>query len=439
MPDAKDHPALEPLRRRLEEEEAAYAAALGELDRLAARALPAPAGPELGQSLEALNALWPAASAPEGGGAGAAVRRLVFAALRPALERQAVFNASLVRLLNEQRTREGAAEDGLRALANALVAYAQRVEPVMDARDRIRVAEAPTDAQLLLRAFEGRLDALERRLEGLLALRDRVELLSEQLRALQGALAAAGQPPAVAAAAGQAVEGAAYTAFENRFRGSRAEVRARQADYVELFRGQAPVADLGCGRGEFLDLLREAGIAACGVEGNANAVRECRERGLEVTQGELVDFLRSREDGTLGGVFAAQVVEHLPPPALQALLAESHRALRPGGLLVLETVNVASALAFLDVFLRDLTHVRPLHPDTLRFLAAAAGFSEARIEWRSPVPEDVRLRLAPSGTLAPPMAQVFNENVARLNALLFAPLDYALVARRSATADGRGR
>ena len=115
---------------------------------------------------------------------------------------------------------------------------------------------------------------------------------------------------------------------------------------------------------------------------------------------------------------------------LVTLLAEAYRSLRPGGLLVLETVNAASALAFLDVFIRDLTHERPLHPDTLRFLTAAAGFAEVRVEWRSPVPEDVKLHTAPSGTLAPPLAQVFNENVARLNALLFAPLDYALVARR---------
>jgi O-antigen chain-terminating methyltransferase len=430
VPDAKDHPALEPLRRRLDEEEAAYAAALGELDRLAAAALPAPIEPELEQLLRELNALWPAATAPEGGGVGAALRRRAFALLQGALERQATFNASLVRLLNARQAREAAAESGLRALASALVHYAQRVEPVMDARDRIRVAEAPTDAQLLLRAFEGRLDALQQRLDGLLALRDRVELLAEELRALRVALGAASPSPAAAAAAQQAAQDAPYTAFENRFRGSRAEIRARQADYVALFRDTAPVADLGCGRGEFLDALREAGVAACGVEGNANAVSECRERGLDVRQGDLVEFLRARPDGTLGGVFAAQVAEHLPPDALQALLAESHRALRPGGLLVLETVNAACALAFLDVFIRDLSHQRPLHPDTLRFLAAAAGFAEARIEFRSPVPEDVRLRSAPSGGLPPPVARVFNENVARLNALLFAPLDYALVARR---------
>jgi O-antigen chain-terminating methyltransferase len=124
------------------------------------------------------------------------------------------------------------------------------------------------------------------------------------------------------------------------------------------------------------------------------------------------------------------VAEHLPPAELGALLAEAHRTLRVGGLLVLETPNPASALSFHDVFIRDLTHERPLHPETLRFLAAAAGFTNVRIEMRNPVPEDVRLRLLPGAGLPPPVVQVLNENVARLNALLFAPLDYALIARR---------
>jgi O-antigen chain-terminating methyltransferase len=199
---------------------------------------------------------------------------------------------------------------------------------------------------------------------------------------------------------------------------------------VELFREHSPVLDLGCGRGEFLELLRGAGIEARGVEGNANGVRECRGKGLDVVQGDLLDLLRSQAAGSLGGVFAAQVAEHLPPPALAALLAEAHRALRNGGLLLLETINPASALAFHDVFIRDLTHERPLHPDTLRFLAAAAGFGDVRIEMRSPVPADVRLDLLPGSGLPPPVIKVLNENVERLNALLFAPLDYALVARR---------
>jgi hypothetical protein len=115
---------------------------------------------------------------------------------------------------------------------------------------------------------------------------------------------------------------------------------------------------------------------------------------------------------------------------LGALLAEAHRTLRSGGLLLLETPNPASVLSFHDVFIRDPTHERPLHPETLRFVAAAAGFSHVRIQRRNPVPDDVRLRLLPSSGLPPPVIQVLNENAERLNALLFAPLDYALIARR---------
>jgi SAM-dependent methyltransferase len=424
------HPALEELRRRLEDEEAAYAEALGALDRLAAIPLPEEAGPEVRALLEELNGLWPSAPAPEGRGVGATLERRVRDALSPVIEKQSRFNAVLVRLLNahlEHAARHHARE---RELRDALVRYAQRVEPVMDARDDMRVARAPTRAEQVLEAFGRRLGEMGRRLDGLLALRDRLEVLSEEVGAVRASLEAAAPAPDVARPAARAARDSAYTAFENRFRGSRDDVRARQADYVALLRDHAPVLDLGCGRGELLELLREAGIGARGVEGNAHAVRECREKGLDVAEDDLVEHLRRLERGRLGAVFAAQVAEHLPPAVLHAVLAEAHRALRPGGLLVLETVNAASALAFFDVFIRDLTHERPLHPETLRFMAAAAGFSEVRIELRSPVPDDVRLHLLPGGGLPPPVVKALNENVERLNALLFAPLDYALVARR---------
>ena len=430
MTDETLHPALEELRRRLEDEEAAYAEALGALDRLAAIPLPEEAGPEVRTLLEELNGLWPSAPAPEGRGVGATLERRVRDALSPVIEKQSRFNAVLVRLLNahlEHAARHHARE---RELRDALVRYAQRVEPVMDARDDMRVARAPTRAEQVLEAFGRRLGEMGRRLDGLLALRDRLEVLSEEVGAVRASLEAAAPAPDIARPAARAARDSVYTAFENRFRGSRDDVRARQADYVALLRDHAPVLDLGCGRGELLELLREAGVEARGVESNAHAVRECREKGLDVAEADLVEHLRRLERGRLGAVFAAQVAEHLPPAVLHAVLAEAHRALRPGGLLVLETVNAASALAFFDVFIRDLTHERPLHPETLRFMAAAAGFSEVRIELRSPVPDDVRLHLLPGGGLPPPVVKALNENVERLNALLFAPLDYALVARR---------
>jgi SAM-dependent methyltransferase len=430
VPDTPEDRVTEPLRRRLAEEERAYADALAALDRLAAFPLPEEDAPSVRAELEQLNALWPAPSRPAAGGLSGALRDRVWEALSPVVERQERFNAALVRLLNAHLERTASLHARLRELSAALVGYAQRVEPVVDARDQARVAAAPTEAHVLVEAFGRRLDAMGERLDGLLALRDRVEAVSEEVRAIRGSLEAEPPPPGLARAAAVAADDSAYTAFENRFRGSREEIRVRQEEDAALFTGLAPVVDLGCGRGEFLELLRARGIEARGVETNANAVRECREKGLDVANGDLVEFLRAQEAATLGGVFAAQVAEHLPPPVLEALLRETHRALRRGGLLVLETVNAASALAFLEVFIRDLTHERPLHPETLRFLAAAAGFTEARVEMRSPVAADVRLALLPSGAVPPPATRVLNENAERLNALLFAPLDYALIARR---------
>ncbi len=166
------------------------------------------------------------------------------------------------------------------------------------------------------------------------------------------------------------------------------------------------------------------------MEGNANVARECREKGLDVVEGDLVDFLRAQARGSLGGVFAAQVAEHLRPAVLTALLAEAHRALRPGGLLLLETPNPRSVLGLLEVFNRDLTHERPLHPDTLRFLAAAAGFTDVRVEMRTPVDPEGQLQPVPPDGLPEAAAAALNDNVGRLNALLYGPLEYALLARR---------
>jgi SAM-dependent methyltransferase len=428
--DETAHPVLEDLRRRLADEEAAYAQALAALDALAAYPLPEETGPEVHELVLELNDLVSSSGRTRERGLRGALARRVAAALGPVLERQNRFNEVLLRLLNAHLGNVARHNARLRELAGGIVGYAQRVEPMIDARDDVRMARTPTQTEQVLDVFAGRLDSMARGVEGLFALRDRIEALSEEVRAVRGSLEVAPPRPEVARAAARAAADSSYTAFENRFRGSREEIRARQQADVALFEGLAPVVDLGCGRGEFLELLRAAGIGASGVEENANAVRECREKGLEVAQGDLVSVLREREAESLGGLFAAQVAEHLPPPVLAGLLAEAHRTLRRGGLLVLETPNPASALSFHDVFIRDLTHERPLHPETLRFLTAAAGFSDVRVEMRNPVPEDVRLRLLPGGGLPPPVLQVLNENVARLNALLFAPLDYAVIARR---------
>ena len=425
-----DSAALQSLRERLAAEEAAYDQALAALDRLAGFRLPYEAEPGLPQRLAELNQRWPLQDGPRAGGPLARLRRFVWETLLPQLQRQQSFNSALVQLLNGYVNRSLELQGQARDLAAAAVRYSQRVLPTVDARDRVATALATTRAELVLESFDRRQESLARRLDGLLALRDTVTALAEELRAIRQALAAQAPPPQVAAQAARAAGDAVYAAFEARFRGSREEIRARLAEYLPHFEGLQPVADLGCGRGEFLELLREAGAAGLGVDGNAEFVQQCRARGLDVSQGDLLDFLRGREDGSLGGVFAAQVAEHLPPRALTALLQESWRALRPGGLLVLETVNPRSVVGLLEVYNRDLTHEKPLHPETLSFLAAAAGFGEVRVELRAPVEADARLQPVPAEGLPPRAAEALNENLARLNQLLYGPREYALFARR---------
>ena len=185
-----------------------------------------------------------------------------------------------------------------------------------------------------------------------------------------------------------------YFAFEARMRGSTAAVRERQRPYVEVFSDAGPVLDIGCGRGEFLSLLREAGVEARGIDADADMVAYAGGEGLDVEQADAVAYLEALDDGSLGGVFAAQVVEHLPPATLVRLLELAAAKLRPGGLLVAETINPLSPLALRSYF-ADLTHAQPLVPETLVLLAEQAGFRDVDVRYRE------RARRAAGGARRP--------------------------------------
>jgi O-antigen chain-terminating methyltransferase len=159
----------------------------------------------------------------------------------------------------------------------------------------------------------------------------------------------------------------------------------------------------------------------------------CRARGLDVRHGDALDYLESLPNDSLGGLAALQVVEHLEPDHLVRLIETAHAKLRPGSLIVLETINAACWVAFFESYIRDLTHVRPLHPETLKFLVVAAGFERVDVHFRSPVAEGGRLQpvdvAEPAGPLAE-LARVMNGNVERLNARLFTYLDYAVIGAK---------
>ncbi|HEY7003487.1 MAG TPA: class I SAM-dependent methyltransferase [Gaiellaceae bacterium] len=222
-----------------------------------------------------------------------------------------------------------------------------------------------------------------------------------------------------------------YFAFESRMRGPRSLIVERQRRYLDDFRDTAPVLDVGCGRGEFLALLREAGIEARGIDLDEDMVAFCRGEGLEVEQGDALTYLESLEEASLGGIFAAQVVEHLRPGPLTALLNLAASRVRPGGALVLETINPLSLFALRNYF-ADLTHAQPLVPDTLSLLAKQAGFDGVEIRFLNEPEEGQRLEPVelPPDPSFDPARRALESNRARLNEVVFGPQDYALVARR---------
>jgi 2-polyprenyl-3-methyl-5-hydroxy-6-metoxy-1,4-benzoquinol methylase len=268
----------------------------------------------------------------------------------------------------------------------------------------------------------GRLDRAERELAERREDARRVAELEERLTRVERR--PAGAAPATVAAQPAAAALPDYFAFEARMRGRSEEIRERQRAYVEDFRDAAPVLDVGCGRGELVGLLREAGVEARGVDADADMVAFARGEGLPVEQADLLAYLEGTAEAALGGIFAGQVVEHLPPPALVRLLELAAAKLRPGGVFVAETINPLSPLA-LRYYFSDLTHAQPLVPETLELLARQAGFRDTKLRYLNP-PEERLREVALEDDAA---REALAANVRRLNDVLFGPLDYALLAR----------
>jgi SAM-dependent methyltransferase len=210
--------------------------------------------------------------------------------------------------------------------------------------------------------------------------------------------------------------------FEATFRGGEDELKARYRDLARRLDGCSPVLDIGCGRGEFMELLAEIGVESSGVELDTELAAAGSDRDLDITGGDGLAHLAELPDGSLGGLSLIQVIEHLSPNQVSELTSLAADKLRPGGRAVIETVNPQSLYVFARAFYLDPTHQNPVHPAYLTFLFRRAGFQGLEIDWRSEPSADESLR--PVGT-----ADV-DENFSRINQILFGPQDYALIATR---------
>ncbi len=433
-------PTLSELKTKLAEEQELYADLLSKLDSLARIRAPYDEDETLAPLLEDLNQS-DALTQPETPSPGQAglkglkemtrrfVRRFVepeLAALTNALDAQRAFNSNLVQFLNRFAETVNRTEAAHAEFASTLIGFAQRIDRLADSKDRLHASLGNTRCDLLLEAMDKRLETVRL---GLRKMQHRVDgmdtsltVARAELRGLDGRIAGKSETPETRSPS-TSFEPEHYLAFEERFRGSSDELRGRLLDYVPYFKGQGPVLDLGCGRGEFLELLKEAGVEAKGIDGNREMIHACRDKGLDAEVGDIVATVADARSGEASGIFAAQVIEHLPPTVIRKFLGDCYRVLRRDGRVVLETVNPESVVAFV-AFYRDLTHQKPLHPETLEFMLRAVGFREVTIRYSSPVSERARLLSVTDGS------DTLNQNFEKLNALLFGDQDYAVIGTK---------
>ncbi|MEQ9000822.1 MAG: class I SAM-dependent methyltransferase [Coleofasciculus sp. B1-GNL1-01] len=174
-----------------------------------------------------------------------------------------------------------------------------------------------------------------------------------------------------------------YVAFEDQFRGSREEIRNTLNVYLPVIEDaklgtpESPILDVGCGRGEWLELLRESGYSARGIDINRVMLEQCNTIGLEVIEADAIAYLQNLPDHSLGAVTGFHLIEHLQFAVLMKLFDETMRVLQPGGLIIFETPNPRNLFVGSGDFYRDPTHVNPIHPDTIAYIAILKGFMNA--------------------------------------------------------------
>jgi SAM-dependent methyltransferase len=375
------------------------------------------------------------------------LRPFIYGVFAPYIERQREFNLELVRALNKLVSDLTEQLNRLKD-QTTMEAYLSRLSRGMI--DRMDLIYSRLDGSIItleniIEEMKGQLAALSRFEEeagrdisdlkmGELSLTKKMERV---LAELKEALALGGKERkkklSKVVKEKEGLSDHYYYTFETRHRGAEEEIKNRQRVYLKYFHLGDRVIDLGCGRGEFLLLLKEEGIEGYGIDLNEEMLLSSREKGLKVVKAEAVSHLESIPPGKITGIFASQLIEHLPPDIGKRLVELAFEKLPSGGRLILETINPGSLFA-LSRFFTDFSHIRPIHPEALRFIYQAAGFSRVEVIFLSPVAEEEKLEpLTPPPSLGEPIISQFarlNNNIRRLNDILYGPQDYAVIGEK---------
>jgi len=219
-----------------------------------------------------------------------------------------------------------------------------------------------------------------------------------------------------------------YEDFENHFRGPREDIKKVQSIYLKYFKEADHVLDLGCGRGEFLELCKENGISATGVDLYYKFVDYCIWKGFDAIEGDALDHLESCPNSSVGGLFISQVVEHLTLEALVRLCHLAMTKLKPGAYVIMETPNPMSMAIYRNCFYIDPSHNKPVHPYTLDYLLRKAGFCDIDLIFTESSRTHEQFPHLVSESIE--NLEEFNKGMDRLTDLMFGSQDYAVIARK---------
>jgi len=214
-----------------------------------------------------------------------------------------------------------------------------------------------------------------------------------------------------------------YSDFEQRFRGDEKKIREKLEGYSKHFENSDDILDIGCGRGEFVEILKSKNKKCTGVDISDSMLKIAKEKGLNCINSDVLEYLKNKKNESIGGIFSSQVIEHFQPDYLREVVIQAQRTMKKGAIIILETINPLSLFALSRIFFLDITHQKPLHPEYMRYLFESSGFFDVEIIYSEGNLNAERLEtINPSNDIA----RTFNQNVDKINDILFSSLEYTV-------------
>lgn len=360
------------------------------------------------------------------------VRKLLKFLIEPVVEEQNQFNAAIVRSLNVMRNNHVVFQAAIDFLCDEMRQQKSVVDNLKSetsqAVDNLKSETSQAVDKLKSEASQA-VDTLSQKTQAQLKkLQQELQTSADQLRRQTTEVKSTLEILKKIQKQDDIYETIDYFKFQEHMRGSYSKIKAQQQEYVNYFAECSNVIDLGCGRGEFLEVLHEHGINATGVDSYGESVNYCRMRGLQVVQGDAIEYLMEQKTESIDGVFAAQLIEHIPMKSLLELCKESYRVMKPESYIILETPNPMCLSVYMNSFYLDPSHKNPVHPHLMEYLMKECGFHDVHVVFPEASKVGYRFPLLDAEHCMN-LAE-FNDGVNLLSDIMFGSQDYAIIAKK---------